>query len=47
MLAEAVLRNAFKEEAEPCCCYVMPVNLKTFFKGKSKKQSCCCGGSCC
>jgi hypothetical protein len=47
MLAEAVLRNAFKEESEPCCCYVMPDNLKMFFKGKSKKQSCCCAGSCC
>lgn len=48
MLAEAILKNAFREE-ETCSynCYVLPENLKEFFVGKSKKSCCCCGPSCC
>lgn len=40
MLAEAILRNAFRTEcAGSCCCYVVPENLKRFFKGKSEKKA--------
>ena len=42
MLAEAILKKAFMDEAASCCCYVLPENLKTFFEGKQKKESCCC-----
>ena len=48
MLAEAILKNAFtvteREKADP---YAIPQNLKNFFEGKEKKNSCCCSGSCC
>ena len=48
MLAEAILKNAFagteSEKADP---YAIPQNLKNFFEGKEKKNSCCCSGSCC
>ena len=48
MLAEAILKNAFKEEAvNTCCCFEVPENLKKFFDGKKEKQSCCCCSSCC
>ena len=47
MISEAILRNAFNTEATDCCCYEVPENLKRFFKGKSEKQSCCCGTCCC
>ena len=51
MLAEAILKNAFREEKLSCCCgYELPENLKKFFAGKSRKSGsscCCCGGSSC
>ena len=47
MLAEAILKRAF-DPAQTCCCqpYELPENLKNFFQGKHKKESCCCC-SCC
>lgn len=48
MLAEAILKNAFAEgHIENCCCYEIPENLKSFFKGKNEKQNCCCSTCCC
>ena len=48
MLAEAILKKAFMPAADNSAVeYVLPENLKNFFDGKIKKQSCCCGSSCC
>ena len=49
MLAESVLKRAFDAEKNRCCeCYELPENLKNFFRGKNKKENCCCGcSSCC
>ena len=47
MLAEAILKYGFTAEATNCSCYQLPENLKTFFKGKSAKKTCCCSCSCC
>ncbi|MGI6071285.1 MAG: DUF2703 domain-containing protein [Blautia sp.] len=49
MLAEEILRSIFAPaDGQGCDCYSLPVNLKTFFDGKSKKSgSCSCKGGCC
>ena len=48
MLAEAILKKAFKKTQNNCCIpYTLPENLKNFFEGKSNKESCCCNNSCC
>lgn len=47
MLAEAILRGAFAPAAESGCgCYTLPDNLRSFFDGKARKNSCCSGGCC-
>ncbi len=47
MLAEAILKKAFMLAADSNAEeYLLPDNLKRFFEGKEKKQS-CCGSSCC
>ncbi len=52
MLAEEILRRIFAGEIKvaPEKPYVLPQNLKDFYRGKmTKSMSCCCGGSsdCC
>ena len=48
MLAEAILKKAFTPANNIGSeAYELPENLKKFFRGKEKKKSCCCNGSCC
>jgi len=48
MLAEAILKNAFTIAGDISLSpYEVPENLRNFFEGKEKTQSCCCSGSCC
>lgn len=51
MLAEAILKEVFSmlDAGSDCSEYQLPENLKTFFEGKSSKDSdeCSCGGNCC
>ena len=47
LLAEAILKNAFAKAPASTEKYVLPENLKKFFKGKEKKKPCRCNGSCC
>ncbi|MEA5144347.1 MAG: DUF2703 domain-containing protein [Oscillibacter sp.] len=49
MLAKAVLQTVFGQTETGCSCgdYTLPDNLKAFFKGKSSKTVCSCGGGCC
>jgi hypothetical protein len=47
MLAESILKLAFKSPKASCCeNYELPQNLKNFFDGKSKKEVCCCSPCC-
>ena len=49
MVAEAVMRMAFRPKVSACCSggYVLPDNLKKFFDGKAQKScDCGCGCSC-
>ncbi len=48
MLAEAILSAVFGQKDSNCSCgeYELPDNLKEFYKGKSQKSSCSCGGNC-
>jgi hypothetical protein len=48
MLAEAILSVVFGQKDSNCSCgeYELPDNLKEFYKGKSQKSSCSCGGNC-
>ena len=42
MLAESILKLAFKSPKASCCeNYELPQNLKNFFDGKSKKEASC------
>jgi len=47
MLARAILKTIFAA-ADNCFCvdYKLPDNLKAFYKGKTGKSACSCGGSC-
>lgn len=49
MLAQAMMNMVFGSAEEDSFCgeYVLPKNLKAFFRGKANKTSCFCGGSCC
>ena len=50
MLAEAILQAVFSFREKKCCPdseYVLPVNLETFYQGKSEKSGCDCGSNCC
>lgn len=50
MLAETILKAVFGGGSLDGCedaAYVLPGNLKRFFKGKQDKSKCSCSGDCC
>lgn len=47
MLAEAILKGAFRPAEKNEGLFELPENLKRFFEGKEKMASCCCGSGCC
>lgn len=49
MIAESILKSVFADSGEACGAesYVLPENLKIFYEGKSKKETCGCGCSSC